>query len=80
LNKNIVKKLFGPFILSMTLGLAPFSPEPHLFGKLRWILGGANGMELMDWFDFMFHAFPWVWLVVVLLLMLIKKVKHANQS
>ncbi|WP_298351795.1 hypothetical protein [Runella sp.] len=36
---------------SLTLGLAPFLPEPHLFGKIRWIMGGAVGMKPMDWFD-----------------------------
>ncbi|MEL6672348.1 MAG: hypothetical protein AAFR61_09150 [Bacteroidota bacterium] len=51
-------------ILSLTLGLAPFAPEPHLWGKLKWIAGGAEGMALMDWFDFFLHGFPWVGLVV----------------
>lgn len=44
----------------LTLGLAPFFPEPHLFGKLRWVAGGANGMQLMDWFDLFFHGLPWL--------------------
>jgi hypothetical protein len=35
-------------ILTLTLGLAPFVPEPHFFGKIRWVLGGANGMQLID--------------------------------
>lgn len=47
-------------IASLTLGLAPFVPEPHIVGKLRWIAGGANGMQLIDWFDFLFHGFPWI--------------------
>jgi hypothetical protein len=50
-------------LLSLTLGLAPFVPEPHLFGKIRWIAGGAHGMEAMDWFDFVMHATPWVLLL-----------------
>ena len=50
-------------LASLTLGLAPFSPEPHLFGKIRWILGGANGMGLMDWWDFIMHGFPFVGLI-----------------
>lgn len=45
-------------LLSLTLGLAPFVPEPHLFGKVRWILGGANDMQMMDWFDFFLHGTP----------------------
>lgn len=45
---------------SLTLGLAPFRPEPHLLGKLRWVAGGAEGMALMDWFDLVLHGTPWV--------------------
>ncbi len=38
-------------VVSLTLGLAPFN-EPHVWGKLQWVLGGAVGMKPMDWFDF----------------------------
>lgn len=51
-------------IASLTLGLAPFLPEPHLFGKIRWLFGGAEGMQAMDWFDLVMHGAPWVWLIV----------------
>lgn len=51
-------------IASLTLGLAPFLPEPHLWGKLRWILGGAKGMQLMDYFDLVMHGFPWLLLII----------------
>ena len=52
---------WGPvLILCATLGLAPFVPEPHVWGKLRWIAGGAVGMKLIDWGDFLFHGFPWI--------------------
>ena len=57
-------------VASLTLGLAPFTPEPHVWGKLNWILGGANGMKLMDWFDFFMHGTPWFLLVLSLLLKL----------
>lgn len=60
---------------SLTLGLAPFSP-PHIFGKLKWVLGGAHGMQAMDWFDFIMHGSPWVYLVYGLVSYL--KVKKAN--
>jgi hypothetical protein len=53
-------------VLCLTLGLAPFSPEPHIVGKLKWIAGGANGMTLMDWFDTLLHGVPWIALIVVL--------------
>ena len=51
-------------IASLTLGLAPFVPEPHLFGKVRWVLGGANGMGAMDWFDLVMHGTPVVLLLI----------------
>jgi hypothetical protein len=44
----------------LTLGLAPYFPEPHLLGKLRWVVGGAKGMATMDWFDLVFHSLPWI--------------------
>lgn len=49
-------KIFG--VLSIFLALAPFSPEPHLFGKMRWLLGGAAGMNSMDYFDLLLHGLP----------------------
>ncbi len=55
-------------ILSLTLGLAPFTPEPHLWGKIKWIMGGANGMQMMDWFDIVLHGTPWVLLIRLILL------------
>ena len=50
-------------LLCLTLGLAPFSPEPHLWGKIKWIIGGAEGMQWLDWFDLVLHGIPWVLLV-----------------
>jgi hypothetical protein len=58
--------LGSAFLASLTLGLAPFTPEPHLFGKLRWVAGGAVGMTSMDWFDLAMHGAPVVWLLVAL--------------
>lgn len=50
-------------VISLSLGLAPFFPEPHLFGKVRWLLGGAEGMQPMDWFDLLLHGTPWLLLI-----------------
>ncbi|MBT8303752.1 MAG: hypothetical protein KJP09_04715 [Bacteroidia bacterium] len=60
-------------VLCLTLGLAPFTPEPHIWGKLKWIAGGANGMQLVDWFDTVMHGFPFVLLLRFLILKIIKK-------
>ena len=44
----------------MTLGLAPYFPEPHIWGKIKWIMGGAVGMKPMDYFDLVFHGLPFI--------------------
>lgn len=61
-------------ILCLTLGLAPFFPEPHIWGKLKWIFGGANGMVLKDWFDVLLHGAPWVLLIRLTLIKSFKNV------
>lgn len=53
-----------PLIIALTLGLAPFTPEPHLLGKIRWIAGGGIGMGGMDYFDLLLHGVPWLWLLI----------------
>jgi hypothetical protein len=63
-------------IFCATLGLAPFFPEPHVWGKIRWIAGGASGMELVDWGDFLMHGLPWV----LLIRLMIQKVKSKGQE
>ena len=68
--KNVLNDVKLWLIASLTLGLAPFFPEPHLWGKLKWVLGGANGMQLTDWFDFIKHGFPWVMLIRILVIKL----------
>ncbi len=62
-------------LLCLTLGLAPFFPEPHVWGKIHWVLGGANGMSAMDWFDLVFHGFPFVLLIRLIILKLIGLLK-----
>lgn len=61
-------------VASLTLGLAPFIPEPHLWGKLKWIAGGAVGMQPLDWFDTVFHGWPWLLLLLSLTLKLKKQI------
>ncbi len=64
-------------ILTMTLGLMPFFPEPHFFGKVRWVMGGAVGMKLIDWGDLILHGFPWVLLARLSIITLRKKIAKA---
>jgi hypothetical protein len=55
-------------LLCLTLGLAPFFPEPHIVGKVKWIAGGANGMTAKDYFDVLLHGFPFVLLVRLIII------------
>jgi|TARA_R110000744_G_scaffold338118_2_gene443311 hypothetical protein len=61
------------FILCLTLGLAPYFPEPHILGKIKWIMGGATGMKPMDWFDVLLHGFPFILLLRLLVIKVLKK-------
>lgn len=60
----VVRHILIALLACLTLGLAPFLPEPHVVGKLRWVAGGAVGMGPLDWFDLVLHGAPWLWLVV----------------
>lgn len=56
-------------LASLTLGLAPFFPEPHIWGKLKWIVGGGafsgdHSMQFIDWFDVLLHGSLWVMLLI----------------
>lgn len=63
-----MRRLRWPLLGCATLGLAPFTPEPHVWGKLRWVFGGATGMGPVDWFDLVMHLSPWIWLATALVL------------
>lgn len=67
---------WGPILLlCATLGLAPFLPEPHVWGKIKWVAGGAVGMKMMDWGDLLFHGFPWILAVRLGVLEIRKRMK-----
>ena len=50
-------------ILCLTLGLAPYTPEPHVWQKLQMLLAGTLNKPI-DIFDFVFHGVPWLLLVI----------------
>ena len=52
-------------VLCLTLGLAPFAPEPHLWEKLKMLAAGRL-VEWLDWFDLLLHATPWLLLLAKL--------------
>lgn len=57
----------------LTIGMAPYIPEPHIWGKLRWIWGGARGMAPLDWWDTVMHGAPWLVLLLMLLSDVLRK-------
>ena len=61
------------FLLCLTLGLAPFFPEPHIWGKIKWLAGGAVGMQPMDYFDIVLHGGPWAILVTLIALRIMRR-------
>ena len=61
------KSLYIWLALSLTLGLAPFTPEPHVWEKIKWVFSGAAGMRLIDWFDLLLHGIPWIMLITTLI-------------
>ena len=54
-------------ILCLTLGLAPFLPEPHIWEKLKMLFSGML-VEPVDIFDLLMHAFPFILLGLKLIL------------
>jgi hypothetical protein len=53
-------------VACLTLGLAPFVPEPHIWEKLRMLVAGEL-VKPMDMFDLAMHGAPFVVLVVKLI-------------
>ena len=50
-------------VASLTLGLAPFAPEPHVWEKLKLLADGSLSRPL-DIFDLLMHGAPWVLLLL----------------
>ncbi len=50
-------------ILCLTLGLAPYSPQPHLVEKLILLTDGQLNNPV-DIFDFLMHLSPFILLIL----------------
>lgn len=50
-------------IASLTLGLAPFTPEPHIWEKLKMLAAG-DLTRAIDVFDLLMHGTPWLLLLL----------------
>ena len=55
-------------VVALLLGLAPFTPEPHLWQKLKMLAAGEL-IKPIDIFDLFLHGAPVVLLVIKLLRM-----------
>jgi len=62
-------------VLCLTLGLAPFTPEPHLWEKLKMLASGELNKPI-DIFDLLLHGTPWLLLIIKLVLPLTGKPKQ----
>lgn len=52
-------------LVALTLGLAPFVPEPHLWQKLEMLSAGELN-DPVDIFDLVLHGAPWMLLAAKL--------------
>lgn len=55
-------------VAALTLGLAPFLPEPHIWEKLKMLVAGTL-VRPLDIFDLVLHAAPWAVLIAKLIRM-----------
>lgn len=64
---TIIDKIPLTYVLlaALTLGLAPFFPEPHLLEKLKMLMAGTLSQPI-DIFDLLLHAAPWLLLALKL--------------
>ena len=49
----------------LTIGLAPFFPEPHIWEKLKMLVAG-DLTKPIDIFDMLLHGVPWLLLLAKL--------------
>lgn len=63
----LVKNISLWAMASVTLGLAPFFPEPHIWKQILNIYHGRL-TESIDYLDLLMHGAPWVLLIVALIL------------
>ena len=57
--------LIAFLIIALTLGLAPFVPQPHVIEKITMLFNGELSKPI-DIFDLFLHGTPWVLLAVKL--------------
>jgi len=53
-------------LICLTLGLAPFLPEPHIWEKLKMLAAGTL-VKPLDIFDLLMHGAPFLVLIAKLI-------------
>ncbi len=75
-----MKKYLGLAVTaSLTLGLAPFVPHPHIWKQIQNLCYGRT-MVAMDWLDLLMHGVPWIALFVILGMMAFEKKKTTGAA
>lgn len=67
--------LYMMVIAALTLGLAPFLPQPHVLEKLQMLVAGTLSLPI-DIFDLFLHGTP----IVLLILKLVRKYTATSSS
>ncbi|MDZ7600253.1 MAG: hypothetical protein U1A06_02625 [Hoeflea sp.] len=70
---NLLDQLPWSLVLlaCLTLGLAPFVPEPHIWEKLKMLAAGTL-VKPIDIFDLLMHAAPFIIAGLKLMLMALR--------
>jgi len=77
--RKLLDKLPLPLlvVLCLTLGLAPFTPLPHLLEKLKMLVSGEL-VEPIDIFDLLLHGSPWILLSLKLYFVVTTREQEEN--
>lgn len=76
---KLINNLKIIILLCLTLGLAPYFPEPHLIGKLRWMAGGAHNMKAIDFLDIVIHGTPFILLIRIIYIKTLSNFKNNSK-
>lgn len=73
----LVKNIALWAMASVTLGLAPFVPEPHIWKQILNIYHGRLTASI-DYLDLLMHGAPWILLLTALSLKYLAPKKEAK--
>ena len=54
---------FMVIAFALTIGLAPYAPEPHVVEKLKMLVSGELSKPI-DIFDLVMHGTPWILVIL----------------